>query len=69
MWAHKYITENGQNARNMPVIILSADIDSDGAIKDYKIELLAEGKLHNLTKIFTNNWPVFVEDLLQETRF
>lgn len=39
----------------------------DRSISDYKILILDDGKVIDVTKLFTNNWPALVQDILQET--
>lgn len=62
-----YFKQNSPDAWTHPRIELHVDYDPvDGSVADYKLYLVDANSI-DITKLFTNNWPVLVMDMIQET--
>lgn len=60
--------QNSPDKWSQPALEVHVDYDpQDGSISDYKLIAIDGEKTIDVTKLFTNNWPVLVQDILQET--
>lgn len=60
--------QNSPDKWSQPALEVHVDYDkTDGSISEYKLYVIHNDKTIDVTKLLTNNWPVLVNEILQET--